>query len=171
MPTPQVSHRNWERVEAVAKVLLGAGRLDATALSFTQQLKYVVGHALPDSDGEAVAFRDSLPEFVNTHYLAHLGTSGAVARYDPSGRDRAHRPEVPEDLFDATFRAAELEEPQLFVEDLSYDDALTVVLDGLVDFLEWHRGYVLAPGEEKPDLDLTAGDSEKVRLGDLPQFA
>lgn len=171
MPAPQVSHENWERLEATTKLLLGAGRIDATALSFTQQLKYVVSHARPDSDGEAVAFCDVTPEYVNTHYLSDLGPSPTVIRYDPDGRDRPHRPEVPEVLLDATFAAAELEEPQLFVDDLSFDDALTVVLDGVGELLKYHRGFVLEPSEDEPDYDYQTGDNDEVQLGDWPQFA
>lgn len=121
MPVPQVSHRNWERIRGLCQIQMGTTEVRANELTFAERLETVIKFDYSEIDEDS--------------YLKAWGPNGVIAEIEPEARDRAHRPEVPEEL------AEEVEEDSDFYStaptgSLAFDRQLDIILEQAEKWLE-----------------------------------
>lgn len=131
MPVPAVSHRNWERTRGLAQMKIGTWDIAATQFGFNKQLgmlqegNYVEGIA---DVGVSSALGDS------THVHKSWGKGGVEVSVDYGGRDRAHRPEVEQEVVDELEEWVGEQYPVVPAESLDFDEQLDLFLDKVERF-------------------------------------
>jgi len=119
---PAVSHYNWERIRGMAQIHMGTEKVRAEELPFYQQLRKVT---------EMAPYHEMIAEIEESGPMVHAGwgDSGVLVVIRPSGRDRHHRPEVPEELVEEVEEVTGAEYPNIPVGSLAFDRQLELLLD------------------------------------------
>ncbi|MUV91141.1 hypothetical protein GJ629_15635 [Halapricum sp. CBA1109] len=149
MAVPSVSHRNWCRLQGITQFVIGTTSVHPGELSFADQLRACVDYA----DGVRHNLRnDDLGGY--TH--AELRTPYTFEN-DSTGRDRPHRPEVPEELMDDLVEALNNEYPELPVEDMDFNKQMDLLLDPLAKYYRKLDCYLSVNTSSDEDVE---GDKE-----------
>jgi hypothetical protein len=134
MPVPQVSHRNWERIRGLCQIHMGTTEVRADELTFAERLETVI--------------QRNYSEVSEDEYLADWGPDGVVAVIDLEARDRAHRPEVPEELVEEVAEDAQFYS-RAPTDSLPFDRHLDIILERAEEWLETLNSSLMAEQNAK----------------------
>jgi hypothetical protein len=130
MAVPAVSHDNWERTRALSQIAMGTLKVDSNSLSFSKQLERLLesGRAFIDEIEEKKEVKQTGP--VDPGKLVHQQwEDGITMEYSPGGRDRPHRPEVPDELVEELRKVVDELFPGVPADEFSANKLLGLYLD------------------------------------------
>ncbi len=124
MAVPHVSHDHWERTRGLAQFSMGTLRIDASKLSFQEQLASV---ARPEGQDPYWEDIDEMEKSRKSY--SHAEFDGEVVVTIEAGGGRTHRPEVDDELVEQLQESVSREYPNVPVDGLSFDDLLELLLE------------------------------------------
>ena len=148
MHIPAVSHKNWERARVMADIELGEV-MDSDELSFQDKLRVIFDVA----HGEAIAEMEE--EGGGWNHPRH--PEGGRFTYDSSTRQREHRPQLDDEVYEMVQARAREYYPDIPLDSQPFDTELRLILDAVEDWYSY-LGIELVDKGESDRVEIPGGD-------------
>lgn len=148
MPVPAVSPRNWALCEGLAQIKMGTYDVDAGGLGFPKQVEMLAdipaGELIEHIDEKESQSGPFQPQYQARRqrggrtevYHNDWGKNGTTVHVSTGGREKDHRPDVPEDVIGQLDDWVAEQYQNVPVEALSFNDKLTLLTDKVSEYFE-----------------------------------
>jgi hypothetical protein len=132
MPVPTVSPRMWKRTRALSHLAMATPQVNRDDFSFSTHVESLCGRnwkkEAEETDGDSMTHK----VWENDH----------VERLEVPERERAHRPEIDDDLDEALTETVRDNYSAVPAEQLPFEQRLTLVVDAAEEYFEVLDCYV-----------------------------